>query len=222
MRRDYSRIHLDATQIAAGDYKNHLGGKANAWQRRGEFQLELLKSLGLRIQDRLLDVGCGPIRGGVHFIRHLEVGGYAGVDFNPSFIEAAKGIVEEAGLASRAPSVSVIEDFDFGCLERTFDWVLCFSVLNHCIEDDRRTFFERIRHVMHADSRLVVTHGGWFDAACLDGTGLALQRTIEGESELPPRLAFADWGFGEAGDRLPILEFALKYPPRERGAFNGA
>lgn len=213
MRRDYSAIHLDASQIAAGEYKNHLGGKAAAWDKRGEFQLELLKFMGLRKDDHLLDVGCGPVRAGVHFIRHLDAGGYAGVDFNPSFVEAARLVVQQAQLASRSPSISVLDDFDFRNVEGTFDWILCFSVLNHCIEDDRRKFFERIHHVMHATSRLVVTHGGWFEETCIAGTGLALQRRIEDESELPPRLAFARWGFGETGDRLPLLEFALQRPP---------
>lgn len=207
MRRDYSAIHLDAGQIAAGEYRNYLGGKAEAWQKRGEFQLELLRFMGLDTGDRLLDVGCGPIRAGVHFIRHLDAGGYT---FNPSFIEAARQVVDEMVLAEREPSISLLEDFDFRRVAGTFDWILCFSVLNHCIEEDRRKFFERVRAVMHDASRLVVTHGSWFDKAFLAGSGLVLRRTIASESELPPELAFAHWGFGESGDRLPILEFALE------------
>lgn len=209
MRRDYSAIQLDSSQIAAGEYKNHLGGKAAAWGKRGEFQLELLRFLGLQTHARMLDVGCGPIRAGVHFIRYLDAGGYTGVDFNPSFIEAARQIVDEAGLAECAPSILVLEDFDFRLVTGTFDWILCFSVLNHCIEEDRRKFFEGIHRVMHDASRLVVTHGEWFDEAFLAGSGLVLRRRIGSESELPPELAFAHWGFGEPGDRIPILEFAL-------------
>ena len=210
MRRDYSTIHLDSSQIAAGEYKNHLGGKAAAWHTRGEFQLELLRFLGLEADERLLDVGCGPLRAGVHFIRHLNAGGYEGVDFNPSFIEAARQVVDEAGLAERSPVVRVLVDFDFRRINGTFDWILCFSVLNHCVESDRRLFFERVHLVMHDASRLVVTHGSWFDETLLAGSGLALRRRISNESELPSALAFARWGFGGSGDRLPILEFALE------------
>lgn len=210
MRRDYSTIHMDAAQIASGEYKNHLGGRAAGWDKRGAFQLELLRFMGLEQSDRLLDVGCGPIRAGVHFIRHLETGHYTGVDFNPSFIEAASRIVETSGLASRAPSISLLDDFDFARVDGSFDWILCFSVLNHCIEEDRRKFFERVRHVMGPASRLVVTHGDWFEEASIAGTGLLLRRRIEDESELPSRLAFAHWGFGEVGDRLPILEFVQR------------
>ena len=60
--------------------------------------------------------------------------------------------------------------------------------------------------VMHARSRLVITHAAWFDPACLEGTGLVLERMISNETELPEHLAFARWGFGSMGDRLPLVE----------------
>lgn len=207
VRRDYSKIHLDARQIAAGEYMNHLGGRAAAWRKRGEFQLELLRFMGLSHDHRLLDVGCGPIRAGLHFIRHLAAGGYTGVDFNPSFIQAAHRIVDEAALAASMPSISVLEEFDFRSVAGVFDWILAFSVLNHCIAEDRQRFFRRVHHVMHGASRLVVTHGAWFEESILAGSGLVLRRRIDSESALPPELALARWGFDGPGDRLPILEF---------------
>lgn len=209
MRRDYSRIHLDAAQIAAGEYKNHLGGKAGAWDRRGAFQLELMKFLGLGASDRLLDAGCGPIRAGVHFIRYLDAGGYTGVDFNASFVESAQRIIEVQGLAARAPAVSVLENFDFARLGAKFEWILSFSVLNHCLEEDRRRFFAHLPHAMHPASRAVVTHAGWFDETCIADTGLALERAIDDPSGLPAALAFDRWDFNGTGDRLPILQFRL-------------
>ena len=89
-QRDYSRVRLDDAEIAAGRYKEFLGGKAAGWDARGAFQCALLEHLGLRPGDTLLDIGCGPIRGGVHFIRFLDAGGYRGVDYNPSFVAAAQ------------------------------------------------------------------------------------------------------------------------------------
>ena len=47
---------------------------------------------------RLLDIGCGALRGGVHFVRYLEDGNYAGLDVNRSLIAAGHRELQSAGL----------------------------------------------------------------------------------------------------------------------------
>ena len=32
----------------------------------------------------LIDIGCGALRGGVHFVRHLDPGHYFGMDSEPA------------------------------------------------------------------------------------------------------------------------------------------
>lgn len=209
-QRDYSRVQLDDAQIAAGGYKAFLGGKAAGWDARGAFQLALLEHLGLERGDSLLDIGCGPIRGGVHLIRFLDAGGYTGIDFNASFIAAAQRLVaDDPSLSARRPAIAVLPDFAFATLRRTFDRLLCFSVLNHCDDSERTRFFAKVPAVMHAGSRLLVTHAAWFDDARLAGSGLHVVGRIDAEDQLPPRLAFSAWGFDGVRDRLPMVEFAL-------------
>lgn len=209
--RDYSRVQLDDAQIDAGAYKNFLGGRGEGWEARGAFQLELLRHLGLQPEHSLLDIGCGPIRGGVHFIRYLDAGGYRGVDYNPSFIEAARRLIEAgADLDAKRPEVSLLADFDFATLGRSFDRLLCFSVLNHCDATARERFFERVPTVMHAGSRLLVTHAAWFEDSMLRDVPLAVVGRIETEDQLPTALALVDWGFDGVRDRLPMVEFARR------------
>lgn len=209
MPSDYSTIKLSGKEIAAGAYKKYLGGGAKDWEKRGAFQVELLCGLGLNSEHTLLDVGCGPLRAGVHFIRFLQPGNYWGVDFNASFIEAAHLLLAQSGMAGAAPQVSVLNAFDFKSLGRTFDFVLCFSVLNHCAEPDRALFFERVGNAMHGGSRLIVTHAGWFAPGRPTGN-LRLSRSLDTEAALGAGLRFKDWGFEDGpGDRLPILEFVL-------------
>jgi len=71
-RRTYDHIVVRPADIQQGAYKAHLGGGAEAWDRRGEFQLHFLQQAGLQPQHRLLDIGCGPLRAGQFFIRYLE------------------------------------------------------------------------------------------------------------------------------------------------------
>jgi SAM-dependent methyltransferase len=211
MPSDYRAIRLSPREIQAEAYKKYLGGGARDWEKRGAFQVEMMRALGLRPEHTLLDVGCGPLRGGIHFIGFLDPGNYRGVDFNPSFVDAAHVLLQQAGLPQVIPCVTVISDFDFGALGRTFDRLLCFSVLNHCVADDRARFFERVADVMDPTSRVVVTHGAWFDPAQLRDHRLRVTRTLETEAALGPDIRFADWGFDEGpGDRLPIVELALR------------
>ena len=48
----------------------------------GATQFALLSALGLPEDDRLLDIGCGSLRGGRLFITYLAEGGYTGIEPN--------------------------------------------------------------------------------------------------------------------------------------------
>jgi SAM-dependent methyltransferase len=229
---DYSKIKLTPEQVEAEEYKKHLGGGAEKWEMRGAFQVELLKELGLGPEHTLLDIGCGPLRGGMHFIKYLNTGNYVGVDFNRSFIEAGHLQLKRAGFSSVVNQVAVINDFNFSGLNNKFDYLLCFSVLNHCSESERRLFFNHIGGIMQKNSRLVITHGGWFKQSryeCLSlrllnafrrsfkcnprgnpGFPLKLQKTLRTETDIQQGFKFQQWGFEEGtGDMLPILVFGL-------------
>lgn len=122
---------LTPEEIAAGVHREMVGGM---WEELGRLQLEFLQRQGLTPQSTLLDVGCGCLRAGIHFVRFLEPGRYYGVDANASLIRA--GLEQElprAGLAGRlAPDHLLVngafEAFRFGV---TFDYVLAQSVFTH-------------------------------------------------------------------------------------------
>lgn len=158
-RKPYRSIELSASDIATGAYKNHFGGGADQWHARGAFQLQLLQTFGLRPHHRLLDIGCGPLRGGVHFIAYLDAGNYCGVDYNPDFIRAAESVVDETGLREKRPRLVVIDNFDFAPLGTGFDYALAYSVLNHCSPGDQDLFFRQIAGPMKSGGKVYVSHG---------------------------------------------------------------
>jgi cyclopropane fatty-acyl-phospholipid synthase-like methyltransferase len=210
LRFDYKRLKLSPGQIAAGDFKEHLGGGAAHWDRRGEFQLELLRYLGLQQDSQLLDFGCGPLRGGIHFLRFLQPGHYRGVDFNESFIAAAHRTLDEAGMGTAKTHVTRLGDFDFSQLHARYDYILCFSVLNHCNAVERALFFERVPAVMDSNTRLVITHAGWFRPQDVAQSQLRVTRAIYAESDLPAAMEFRRWGFRDGpATRLPMLQLGL-------------
>ncbi len=74
-----------ADEIAGGQHKDFVGGM---WDEIGDFQIGFLKARGLSPGHRLVDIGCGSLRGGVRFVSYLDRGGYYGLDINASLIEA--------------------------------------------------------------------------------------------------------------------------------------
>lgn len=209
MNNYYDKLNLNSVEIDAEGYKEHLGGGTEHWEQRGAFQVQLMRFFGLQAESSLLDVGCGPLRGGIHLLKYLDSGLYRGVDYNSSFIEAAHTTLIKMGQSDYVKQISLLRDFDFQRLNRKFDFVLCFSVLNHCSEADRKLFFERVKSVMKNDTRLIVTHGDWFDSKKYDWSSLEVVRVVKSEKDLG--LKFKEWGFEDgAGDRLPILEFRIK------------
>jgi len=96
----------------------------------GPLQLQFLVSQGLTPQDRLVDVGCGSLRAGVHFIRHLDAGRYTGIDIDSRLIEAGREELRQAGLADRGATFRVTDSFDLSGLG-DFQFALAQSVFTH-------------------------------------------------------------------------------------------
>jgi SAM-dependent methyltransferase len=151
---------LTPEEIQAGVHREMVGG---LWDELGPLQLDFLRAEGLTPGDTLLDVGCGCLRAGIHFVRFLEPGRYYGIDVNASLIQA--GLERElplAGLAGRlAPDHLLVNGrfeawrfgvpFDYALAQSVFTHVppaeigLCLRELARCVRPGGRlyaTFFE--------------------------------------------------------------------------------
>ncbi len=107
-------------------------GYVEEWDVHGPRQLEFLREHGLRPSDYLLDIGCGPLRGGVHFISYLEAGHYYGVDKNEKVLETAREVeLTRYGVAGKRPTLVAMDDFNFPSLGQTFEFAWAQSVFTH-------------------------------------------------------------------------------------------
>src|SRR6476620_10345865 len=61
-------------------HRDYVGG---LWDEIGQLQFDFLVSNGLKPQHYLLDIACGSLRAGIHFIPYLETGHYLGIDKEP-------------------------------------------------------------------------------------------------------------------------------------------
>ena len=111
------------------DHRLEVGG---LWDEIGELQLAYLKNQGLKPSDRLLDIGCGSLRGGVKFAAFLNPGNYFGLDKDPRLLEAGKNIeLKKAGINLDTVSLLCRDDFlasEFGV---QFNFAIAQSVFTH-------------------------------------------------------------------------------------------
>ena len=69
----------------------------------------------------MLDVGCGPLRGGLPIIGFVGARHYRGVDANASLVAAAHFELARAGLAEATDRVTVLHDFALATLAARYD-----------------------------------------------------------------------------------------------------
>jgi SAM-dependent methyltransferase len=129
-------------------------GFRGQWEEHRRFQLAFLKEQGLCPAHSLLEIGCGPLTGGVPIIEFLEPGKYVGIDIRSSALDLAWGEVAAAGLSARNPRLVCSSSFGSRELaDEKFDFVLSFSVLYHLSDEVLRGYFLAVANRLQPDGR---------------------------------------------------------------------
>ena len=123
-----------------------LVGPFGYWKELQAYQFNVLKTQGLKPEHRLLDVGCGPLQGGLAFIEYLNPGNYAGIDLRPATIAEARKQVARAGLEAKRPRLAQSACFggdvpELG--EASFDYVWACQILCHLTGEQVGSLFEQ-------------------------------------------------------------------------------
>jgi SAM-dependent methyltransferase len=151
---DVDGIHI---AVSRGRHRDIIGG---LWDELGQLQLDFMISEGLKPHHKLLDIGCGSLRGGIHFIRYLDVGNYVGIDPNISLLDAGYEIeLASCGLKERMPRENLIctGDFDPPFPDDAFDFAVAQSVFTHVSMNTMRKCFERIASKIKVDGTFYAT-----------------------------------------------------------------
>lgn len=153
----YHDVPLIETGVAEGRHREIVGG---LWDEIGALQFAFLRDSGLAPDQRLLDLGCGCLRGGVHFVRYLDAGNYYGIDVNQSLLDAGRAAeLRPAGLADRLPdgNLACRGDFDATGFGVAFDAVLAMSLFTHLPSPHLRACLERLLPVTGAGAKFFCT-----------------------------------------------------------------
>lgn len=107
-------------------------GSRERWLALGAMQFDYLLGHGLRPEHRMLEIGCGNLRAGWRFIRHLQPGHYHGIDISPDILTAAQETMVRMDLQPRLPNLALVRDLTLRFLpEAHFDVVHAHSVFSH-------------------------------------------------------------------------------------------
>ena len=119
---------LSELDICQNKHRDFIGGK---WDEIGKLQFNFLLERGLQPQHKLLDIGCGCLRGGIHFISYLQADNYYGLDVNASLIKAAWHEIKLAQLEVKNPHLLVNDKFEIDQFHQQFDFMLSISLFTH-------------------------------------------------------------------------------------------
>lgn len=134
LRSGLKRLWRRATASSA-ERRHALVGPAAHWELKRDFQIAFLRERGLQPQHRLLDIGCGTLRGGVPLIDYLEPGHYCGLEAREEVLEEGRAELQEAGLTAKAPILICSQDITQASVDMSFDFAWAFSVLIHMSDD---------------------------------------------------------------------------------------
>lgn len=136
-------------------HRDFVGG---LWEEIGRLQFDFLVDQGLRPEHVLVDIACGALRGGVHFIPYLERGHYLGLDKHEELVQ--RGIREELDerlLAEREPEFVIADDFAFDRFSKRPDFALAQSLFTHLSATDIKLCLRRLRDVAQPGCRFYAT-----------------------------------------------------------------
>ncbi len=174
-----------ASNVSSTDWHREVVG--GMWEEIGKLQFDFLVAHGLMPQHFLLDIGCGSLRGGVHFIAYLERGHYTGVDKSRELLEAGRQIeLARYGLTDRHPVLVEMDDFDFSVLKQKFHYALAQSLFTHL------SLNSIIRCVVNLENALV--SGGKFFASFFENPQgkFNLQSVMHPRLDGPPIASYFD------------------------------
>jgi SAM-dependent methyltransferase len=109
-----------------------LGGPTDCFESIGRLQLITLLELGLYPDSKVLDIGCGCLRGGYWLIHFLQNGCYFGIEPNEEMLNfGLSEFMEEETIQTKTPQFDFNCKFDASVFNQMFDFFIARSVWTH-------------------------------------------------------------------------------------------
>jgi hypothetical protein len=108
------------------------GGPIEYFERMGRMQFSLMVREGIYPWSKVLDIGCGCLRGGYWMVHFLNPDCYCGIEPNVSMVNVGLSeIIEPEVLIAKRPRIDHNAVFDSSVFGVTFDAFLARSIWTH-------------------------------------------------------------------------------------------
>ena len=150
----YRRLRL-SMQPNSKAHRGYVGGM---WDEIGQVQIDFMVGQGLQPEDVFVDVACGSLRAGRHFISYLNPNNYLGLDHNGWLIEAglkhevSKGVRDE-----KCPEFVVSSAFEFDKFTKRPKLGLAQSLFSHLTQNDIHLCLANLKETMQPGGRFFAT-----------------------------------------------------------------
>ena len=113
-------------------HREMLVGPIGFWESLQKYQFGFLRKQGMERHHSVLDIGCGPLQGGLLSIDYLNPGGYVGIDVMSEPLEEGYKQILENGLVHKNARLIHTSSFGENELEpRDFDFFWASQMLYH-------------------------------------------------------------------------------------------
>jgi SAM-dependent methyltransferase len=109
-----------------------LGGPTKQFDAVGRLQLMMLLQIGLYPSSKVVDIGCGCLRGGYWLIHFLDKGCYFGIEPNTAMLETGiREFIEKDVLEEKCPHFDNNSEFDTSVFNEKFNFFVARSIWTH-------------------------------------------------------------------------------------------
>lgn len=151
----------------------------------GRYAFEHLLGCGLKPEDRVLDIGCGAGRLGIHLIRLLDTGNYFGLDAHKNSLRAfAEYEIFLNGLIDKRPRLLRTRDFAADHFGVAFKWMIDISTTIHLPDKQLLPAFRRLATALATEGRLFCSPPARLSSDDMIKLGLVFEREVRQDCPL--------------------------------------
>jgi len=214
----------DLTGRSSTRRRHALVGPPDLWAMKRRFQFEFLTSRGLQPKHRLLDIGCGALRGGIPLIEYLEIGHYTGIEARAEVLEEARRELAESGLEHKRPLLIQATDPAEIELHAPVDLAWAFMVLIHMTDELVDGYLRLVSGSLTEGGELYAnvllggrTEGRWQGFPVLSRPHEFYEHASASHGLIVNDVGTLEsLGHGSAGDRAMMLRFTRAAPGADR------
>jgi SAM-dependent methyltransferase len=119
------------------------GGPPEQFELLGRMQFAMMTREGIYPWSKVLDIGCGCLRGGFWMIHFLDPGCYFGIEPNSAMVAAGlEEIVGSETVAHKRPTIDSNDRFDASVFGVRFDAFLARSIWTHASKPQIRVMLD--------------------------------------------------------------------------------